>query len=325
MINLEAIAKKLDKILNGIDADIPTGLLSPVTDEYSFMVYSEGLYLSTIADNRSGKNFLPVIIGAYGGENNPIEGLGEQDRNVLVQILFPVKFKEKMYMLEEYLFACLVGRMITIGEQLCVCNTSPAQFSELQDFSFVEFNEWVENTYKMPSDTTETYMAMNITLYISTAKDVGSDGGFVYGNAFTTKLRCYISSSEYIEENSPIFAEATPTGNFSPASQQVLGENYAKGLPQSSAYAKQITLYVKRTIFYATLISKYLSRSYQDTIIAMKDSFDFGASYSSTKESDYKKYYISDIVLPISKGKLLTITLTLSDILELEQPQQPQQ
>ena len=67
MINLEEIVKKLDKILNGIDPDIPTGLANPVTDEYFFMVFSEGLYLSTIADMRAGtrKNFIPVVVGAY--------------------------------------------------------------------------------------------------------------------------------------------------------------------------------------------------------------------------------------------------------------------
>ena len=317
MINLEAIAKKLDKILNGIDTDIPTGLVSPVTDEYFFMVFSEGLYLSTIADMRNGerKNFLPVVVGAYGGENNPVEGLGEQDRNVLIQILFPVRYKEKMYALEDYLFQCLVGRMITVGNQKCVCNISPAQYNELQDFSFAEFNHWVETTYKKPIDKTETYMAMNITFYLSTANGVGSNGGFVYGNSYKTSLKIYPSESLIYsyDDDEPIFVQTNPTVDISPASQQILGDSYARGMPQSAAYSRQITLYVKQTSFYAFLVQSYLTRTYQDLILQVKDDYGFSVTGFTTAESTGKMYYISNITINANKGAPMTMTLTLAD------------
>ena len=320
MINLEEIARKLDKILNGTDSDIPNVLPSPVTNEYFFMVFSEGLYLSSIADMRNGerKNFIPVIVGAYGGENNPVEGLGEQDRNVLIQILFPVRFKENMYELENYLFQCFVGRMITVGNQKCVCNTSPAQYNELQDFSFSEFNKWVETTYKMPLDKTETYMAMNITLYLSTANGVGSNGGFVFGNSYTIKLKLYTNNSFVTSytEDSPIFIQSTPTANLSPASQQILGYSYARGMPQTAAYAKQFTLYVKQSNFYAKLIDAYLGRNYQDLILCVKEDYGFTLDGFVTAETNYKAYYISDIVINNRKGELMTIVLTLGDSLD---------
>ena len=325
MINLEEIARKLDKILNGIDSDIPIGLISPVTEEYFFAVYSEGLYLSSIADMRSGtrKNFIPVVIGAYGGENNPVEGLGEQDRNVLVQVLFPVRFKEKMYELENYLFECFVGRMITINNQKCVCNTAPAQFSELMDFSFTEFNKWIENSYKMPLDKTETYMAMNITLYLSTAKGVGSEGGFIYGNSYKTEIKYYLDDSfeTSLEDTNPIFIQTNPTANLSPASQQILGDNeFAKGMPLSAAYSRQITLYCKKTAFYANLIKSYLDRSYQSLIFAIKDKYEFGVEGYPTIETNPKLYYLSDIIVNAAKGQLMTIILTLTDYIQTEVP-----
>lgn len=318
MINLETIAKKLDDVLNGIDTDIPNGLVNPVTNDAFFKVFSEGLYLSTIADYNVGKNFFPVIVGAYGGENNPVEGLGEQDRNVLMQILFPVRFKEQFYELEDYLDQVFVGRLLTFGSQKAVCNLSPAQFNELQDFSFNEFNKWVETTYKQPLDRTETYMAMNITLYLSTAKNVGIEGGFIYGNSYHTELRFYYDDTfdNYSEDKNPIFVQANPTTNISPASQQILEENYARGMPQSAAYSRQITLYCKTTEFYAVLINKYLNRQYQNIIFEIKDSYDFNVSGISTVESTPKLYYVSDIIINASKGELMTITLTLADYLE---------
>ena len=320
MINLEAIAKKLDKILNGIDTDIPTGLVSPVTDEYFFMVFSEGLYLSTIADMRNGerKNFLPVVVGAYGGENNPVEGLGEQDRNVLIQILFPVRYKEKMYALEDYLFQCLVGRMITVGNQKCVCNISPAQYNELQDFSFAEFNHWVETTYKKPIDKTETYMAMNITFYLSTANGVGSNGGFVYGNSYTTQLYIYPDEdmNYAYDDVSPTFVQTNPMVHVDPASQQILGDTYARGVPQSAAYSRQLNLYVKKTNFYAFLIRAYLQRTYQNLVLKVKEDYGVSVTGISTADTTGKLYYISDMVINANKGELMTMTLTLADHLK---------
>ena len=320
MINLEEIARKLDKILNGIDTEIPAGLSSPVTDEYFFMVYSEGLYLSTLADMRNGerKNFIPVIVGAYGGENNPVENLGEQDRNVLVQVLFPVRFKENMYELENYLFQCFVGRLLTVGSQKCVCNTSPAQFGELQDFSFNEFNQWVATNYKRPLDKTETYMSMTLNLYLSTANGVGSAGGFVYGNSYTTKLKLY-TSDDFLtsyEENNPIFIQTNPTASLSPASQQILGDVYSRGMPMSAAYSRQLTLYVKASSFYAALIEAYLNRSYQDFILEIKDDYGFTVSGFTTAETTGKLYFISDLVINNNKGELMTIVLGLADYIE---------
>lgn len=320
MINLEEIARKLDKMLNGIDSEIPAGLTSPVTDEYFFMVFSEGLYLSRIADMRNGerKNFIPVVIGAYGGENNPVEGLGEQDRNALIQVLFPVRFKEQMYELENYIAQCFVGRLLTFGSQKCVCNVSPAQYGELQDFSFSEFNNWVETNYKMPLDKTETYMSMTMNLYLSTAKNVGSEGGFIYGNSYTTSLKIYTDdtfATSYTEDN-PVFIQTNPTAGLAPASQQILGDSYSRGMPQSTAYTRQITLYMKQSAFYAVLIEAYLNRNYQTLILSIKDDYGFTVSGFTTAETTRKLYYVSDLIINNSKGKLMTITLALADYIE---------
>jgi hypothetical protein len=266
----------------------------------------------------SRKNFIPVVVGAYGGENNPVEGLGEQDRNALIQVLFPVRFKEQMYELENYIADCFVGRLLTFGDQKCVCNVSPAQYGELQDFSFNEFNKWVENSYKMPLDKTETYMSMTVNLYLSTAKGVGSAGGFVYGNSYTIKLKLYTDDTfaTYYEEESPVFIQSTPTANVAPASQHILGEDYARGMPQSTAYSKQITLYVKQTNFYAALIDAYIKRKFQTYILGVRDDYGFVVDGFDTSESTQKLYYISDIIVNVNKGQLMTIILTLGDYLE---------
>ncbi len=318
MINLEVIANKLDRVLNGTDLEIPSGAVSPTNDKYFFGVYSQGLFLSQINDMGSGKNFIPVIVGGYGGENNPVEGLGEQDRNVTIQILFPVRFKQDMYALEEYLDDYFVGRFLTFGSQKAVCNLSPAQYGELQDFSFNEFKLWVENVYKMPLDIAETYMSMEITLYLSTMKGAGEENGFVYGNAFTYTIEIGTivdnEFSAFFTDDDPVFISNTDNASMSPATQQLLGDKYTRGLGSVTAFGKNIVFYVKANEDYATLIQKFQERDLQGLIVKIDETYTLCDTYEETEE---RSYYITDMILQASKGEAMTISITLGDKLDI--------
>ena len=317
MINLETMANKIDNILNGTDAEIPSGLTSPANDNYFFKVFSEGLYLSKVFDMNRKKNFIPVIVGAYGGENNAIEGLNEQDRNVMIQILFPVRFKQEMYLLEEYLDEVFVGRELTFGTQKAVCNVSPAQYGELQDFDFNQFNAWVENNYLQPIEKMETYMAMSITLYISTAKNVGNEGGFVYGNSYTfsfsigTKVNGEFSAS--MTDSSPVFVDQADGSSSQPQSQQLLGEKYSKGIGMATSYSKTIEVYVKNNADYIWLINKYLDRDLQGLMVQVVETYNIG----TTNPTRTALYYLTDVSLVKTKGELMSVTLSLGDLLEI--------
>ena len=317
MINLEVMAQKIDNILNGTDTDIPSGLVSPSNNDYFFKVFSEGLYLSKVHDMNRKKNFIPVIVGAYGGENNPVEGLGEQDRNVLIQILFPVRLKEEMYVLEEYLDAVFVGRLLNFGTQKAVCNLSPAQYSELQDFDFNEFNHWVETTYLQPIEKMETYMAMTITLFISTAKNVGLAGGFVYGNSYEfsfsvgSKVGGVFTAG--MTDSSPVFVDQADGSSSTPSSQQLLGTKYSKSINMVTSYSKTIEVYVKNNTDYVWLINKFLDRDLQGLMVQVVETFKIG----TTNPTRTALYALNDMSLVKAKGELMTITLTLGDLLEI--------
>lgn len=318
-MNLETIARKLDKILNGIDTEIPTGLVSPVTDKYFFHVFSQGLYLSEINNMNSGKNFIPVVVGAYGGENNPVPDLGEKDRNVTIQLLFPVRFKEQMYDLEDYLDTVIVGKLLTFGSQKAVCNLSPAQFGELQDFSFDEFNRWVTNNYKRPLSKLETYMSMEIVLYLSTAKNSGELNGFVYGNTLSQSISIKLVGAEsaFFTDDSPVFVSMEDNASVSPASQQLLGESSAKGLGQSTAYVEQVNFYFKANASYTKLLEHYKDRKVQDMIITLTDTYTLPNTDNQFPGSFARSYYISNITINFVKGALVVVSIALGDFLEV--------
>lgn len=324
MINLKDMAEKLDSVLNGTDTEIPSGLTAPSNDNYFFKVFSQGLYLSNLSDKNSGKNFIPVIIGGFGGENNPVADLGEKDRNATIEIYFPVRLKDEMFEIEDYLNDVFVGRELTFGSQKAVCNLSPAQFGELQDFDFNMFKEWVETNYLQTIEKMETYMAMTITLYISSAKNVGSSGGFVYGNAYSYALSISIADEDeesgyrQIFNDSPVFVGGIDNATSSPASQQILGDSSANGLAITTAYTKQITFYYKDTEDYAELLNAYLGRHIQDLKVEITSSFDLpGAEEAQILLNWDREYYVTDMTFNFTKGQLVTVTITLGDLLEI--------
>ena len=317
MINLETMAKKINDVLNGTDTEIPSGLVSPANDNFFFRTFSEGLFLSEVADMNTGKNFIPVVVGAYGGENNPVAGLGEQDRNVLIQILFPVRFKAQMYLLEDYLDEIFVGRELTFGSQKAVCNLSPAQYGELQDFDFNEFNNWVENTYLQKIEKMETYMAMTITLYISTAKNVGNENGFVYGNSYSYgfSIGSIVNGAftPNFTDDEPVFVDQADSSSSQLASQQLLGEKYSKGIAVATSYVKTIEVYVKNNSSYVWLIQKYLDRDLQGLTVQVSETYDIGTTHPT--KTAY--YVLNDVSMVKTKGELMSVTLTLGDKLEI--------
>lgn len=305
MINLEVIATKIGKILNGIDLEIPSGVVSPSNDNFFFRVFSEGLYLSENYDAESGKNFIPVVVGAYGGENNPVEGLGEQNRNVMIQLYFPVRFKSDMYALEEYLDSVFVGRVLTFGTQKAVCNVSPAQYGELQDFDFVEFSKWIENVYQHPIEKMETYMAMSVTLYLSSANP-----GFVYGNDAVAQLTIDGVSSSDLETwfdddttattETLVFASHSLQSNSDPAIQQLMGSSESAGLPVGTSYGSSFSVYVKDSPFYRYLINKWFGGNSQTLTLTLNLTL-LGQTYTKT-------CFIQSVNLILQKGELVTIT-----------------
>lgn len=317
MINLETMAQKINNVLNGTDPEIPSGLVSPANEHYFFRTFSEGLFLSEVADMNTGKNFIPVVVGAYGGENNPVAGLGEQDRNVLIQILFPVRFKEHMYLLEDYLDEVFVGKLLTFGSQKAVCNLSPAQFSELQDFNFHEFSQWVENIYLKKLDVNEVYMAMTITLYISTAKNVGNTDGFVYGNSYSfsfsigSKIGGVYTPS--MTDSAPVFVDQADGSSTQISSQQLLGDKYSKGVGLATSYNKTIEVYVKNNDGYTWLINKFLAREIQGLMVQVVETYGIG----TTNPTKTAYYCLNDVSLVKTKGELMSVTLTLGDLLEI--------
>jgi hypothetical protein len=308
MILLNEVAKKIEDILNGVDTEVINLRLNPPTNYY-FKVATEGFHLDKIFDMPSGKNFIPVFISSMGGQFNPVPELLQANYVIPIAIYFPVRFKDDLFKLNEYLARVFVGRQLNYGDSSgkALSNVSVAQFGELIETDLKQFMEWEMTVYKKPVEKMEPYLQMTINLYLSTASEE-----FVYGNEATATLT--IDHDDLSEENSVdevVFTQNSIQSNSSPASQQMLDEKETESLPVNMVFGSSFGVYIKNNAFYKFLIKKWFDGDYT--------SLDITLDFNFLGEAFTRKVFIQSANLIIQKGELATITFSFSKMAEIEE------
>ena len=328
-MNLEDISQKIGAILNGTDAET-LGLMPSVSPfaGFTFMVATEGYHLDKIYSNEAGKNLIPVYVGALGGSNEPIPDLGAQNRNTVITIYFPVRFKEAMREVDNYLSNILVGRILTWGGEKARSNTSPSQFGELFDMDTKQFREqnqqftnWIETQYHVSMEVSEMWMSMQLTLYLSTAKDLGAYGGFLMGDhdeitELTLRVPTPGQTDPYaeIEEENPVMIDKTGSITSEPAAQQILGEGSVKGFGATTTGVRTVSFYMRSDLFCKTIAELILTKQAQGKTIVLKEELPlFSDDEDSAPLTVESEYYILNASLDIRNGVLMTCSLQLGD------------
>lgn len=180
MIRLDEIAIKLNEVLNSVDNPVRID-----NARVAFMVATEGFRIDNIADKELGKNLIPVFIAASGGENNPVEGLKQQTKSINIGIWYPLKYKDNFYVLEDYLDDVFVGKLNNLGNNTgsCLTNLGTAEFGEITDGNFTQFEKWITSKYKKTLDVTMAWFSMTLTLYATK-----TSSGFMFGNEIKYEL-----------------------------------------------------------------------------------------------------------------------------------------
>ena len=308
MINYELVAKKINDILNGTDSEVITlGLTNPT--DLHFMVETQGFHLDHIMDKNIGVNVIPVFISAMGGQMNPVPELKQGNYTIPITFYFPIRFKDKMFVLNEFLADVFVGRILNYGGAKCVSNISVPQFGEIQGLDLKEFITWEENVYQRELETkNEPFISMSITLYLSNAK-----AGFVYGNDVLATISIDDSSLETAIENVPItFAEGSLGAAMQSVNEQEVNTGESVGLPLGSSYGSGFSVYYEENALFNYIMDKWFAEDSDIQSIR----FTLDVSIGSKTLSRY--CYIDSISLPIKKGELLVVTFAFSKALAVE-------
>ena len=299
MILLNDISKKIQAVLNGTDAEIPSGVSKPT--DLDFVIKTAGFHLDSIYDKKTWKNFIPVFVTSLGGQFNPVPQLREKTQSVGITFYFPVRFKDEIDVLCNYMADVFVGTYLTYyGTHKCVSNLSVPQIGEIQDLDLQQFASWTEKVYQQAIDVTQPYLSVSMTLYI---KDAGEE--FVYGNEANISFTASIGNTSFTDNNVAT-PESSIQSNSDPAAQQLLDAVVpeSNGLPANTSYANSFTLYYKKNEMYRWIVQQWFAGN------AQKMSCEISISLDTNTYT--RQCYIQSVNMPIRKGELISITLSFA-------------
>ena len=316
MIVLPEIAETLQTILNNNS-----------NSDLEYKVETPGFHLDSIANSSTNKNFIPVFISSLGGTINPVPILKQTDGNVPVTFYFPVRLKDKMFLIQEYLNTQLVGKVVYWGELSgsILTNVSMPRYGEIQELDLIQFKKWVEANFKREIEIREPFITMEISIYLSA---VGEE--FMYGNNVKIKsLKFYYngSSTAFFNDEEPVCIDRADIGSSEPAAQQLFSDTYSKGFGANAAYTKQLPLIVKNQEQYYDLLNICENtKDIQHLILELEEEIPISKEFTETVNGQEvtetrlltikHKYFITNYSRRTSLGQLLGVSFTLADYKE---------
>ena len=337
MITINQIATELENILNQTSANVPEGVKLPF--DGLFAVRTEGYVLDNVHDYETGKNFFPVFLGSMTGEYNPIPDLEQIDMEVPVSIYFPVRFKDKMLEMQEFLNKVFVGRAIGFNQedgkftQYAVSNISMAELGEITNLDVDQFgnsilkglNDFIAQQYKMPVSSSEPWLCLTFSLYLSTMKGALSTDtdGTIYGNAYQVYLR-YGDWSEFITTDNVAIAYGTATETQQAFTLTTgVSERRGSSFAVTSAISFTFEAVVHRNEFWNVIMTDLLQGKLDPNGFEMQISLK--SEYKSGEENDYANYgydveqvVLTNLSTNIGTNEPLAVEFTFAPLAEVQ-------
>ena len=337
MITINQIATELENILNQTSGNVPEGAKPPF--DGLFAVRTEGYVLDHVHDFETGKNFFPVFLGAMTGDFNPIPDLEQIDMEVPVSIYFPVRFKDKMLEMQEFLNKVFVGRAIGFNQdengkygQYAVCNISMAELGEITTLDVDQFgnsilkglNQFIQEQYKMPVSSSEPWICLTFSLYLSTMKGALSTDkeATLYGNAYYVFLQYGDWKEIVTTDNVTIAYSATTETQQGFALGTGESESRGSSFGVTNAVSYTFEAVVRRNGFWNEILSELfkgeLNPNNFEMAIMLKD------EYRSGEDTDYADfgYEVEQVVLTnlttnFGTNDPLTVQFTFTPMAEI--------
>jgi hypothetical protein len=335
MITIQHIAKELEEILNGTTRND----VLPRPIDGLFAVRTQGYHLDNVHDYETGKNFFPVFLGELSGEFNPIPDLGQVDMSVPVSIYFPVRFKDKMLAMQEYLTESFVGQVLgfnpdghDVFQQYAVCNISLMELGEITDMDVDQFgnsilkglNEFIEEQYKKPIETSEPWICLTFTIYLSTMNNAMASGkeAPIYGNAYQVFLQ-YSDWNTFITTDNVSIAYSSSTESqqgfeLESGSSEMRGSSFGV----TSAISITFEAVVLRNAFWNEILNELLAGKLNPNDFELQISLKSEFKQNDTDKTDFS-FPLTCVVLTnfstnIGVNEALTARFTFAPLAEVQ-------
>ena len=303
MIEINELATKLSKILNGLD-DETSSIFNPATS-FDFVVKTYGTHLDTIADRNLNHNVIPVYIANFSGSVQPIPNLREEDASYDIYMYFPLRFKDTFFRMGNFLIDCFAGKMINFGEEsgTAITNLNSPTLADIQQAEFSQFADFINENYDLPISRTELWGVMTFSLYFHQVANLGKTNGFIVGNQVKHEMSFTYGEKTYKENLVIVSGARNLVGDT--ISEQRINQLQTSGIAKNTSYIDSVQAYARDNEFWRKFIELY------ERGILQNMEFDYSKVYSLSRRMKFtKKAYLSECPTSDALGETKTFTFT---------------
>lgn len=305
MIDIQDLQSKLNKMLNGIDN--PNNIkIGDYISDFEFVALSYAQYLDALYNTNTKKNKIPVYISEPNGSIEPVPSLGEINMEYNITLYFPIRLKDTFFKLMNYFIDVFAGRYIDFegNSGIALCNITVPSFAEIGEQEFTQFQDYLVNHYKLPTQRTEMWGAYNFTLYLHQLKGLGYENGFILGNDVSYKLAFVYDSKTYSEDI--VLTSSARNYVSDPMSQQLMGGLETLAINKNSSYSDSIQVYAKNNTFWNTFRDLYEEGKLQNI------TFTLTKTYAYDNKSFEKELILTSCPQAIEYGSAITYTFAFA-------------
>ena len=314
-MRLDSVIEKIDEILK---AKVPSE---------RFSVRSPNKPL--INDDADG---FPVIVSQAGGDFEPIADIKLERPDFRISFLLPSDREDLKELVSDAFSDSFVGKFVVFGSDAdlqgsdCTMSVITQNAVERLDIDTNGvYSSVVNELFGNKVKDLRMYTAYDCVLYVTTGDKAGgcanNDNGVLFGN----QVEHYIefdydddgtTRTEY-EQYSNVNTDRAMASH--PYSQQSLNDKSQGSTEQSTAYTKSVTMIVKNDSFFKRLLAMYCDKSYQGARFGLSTKIALLTNEDIQLDDD-DNLMCQDMTFSDEPGAILTVTLTLSPRIEVQNP-----
>lgn len=308
-MRLESVIEKIDEILK---AKVPSE---------KFSVRSPNKPL--INDDADG---FPVIVSQAGGDFEPIADIKLERPDFRISFLLPSDREDLKELVSDAFSDSFVGKFVVFGSgadlQGSDCTMSVITQNAVERLDIDTngvYSQAINELFGNKVKDIRYWTSYDFSLSMSTAKNGGgcseNDNGVIFGNQVSSVISFTYGGNTYQENYKNL--ETTDSAVSAAYVQQSINGKYQKGIEQSTAYSKTISMVMRNNAFFAKLLEIIKDKNLSDVRFSLtrKITFAYGAELVIDQETNLMCPELPKTTAP---GEIMTISMTLYPALEVE-------
>ena len=269
----------------------------------------------------------PVMVSQDGGDFEPMADIRLERPDFRISFLLPSDREDLKELVSEAFSDSFVGKFVVFGSGAdlqgsdCTMSVITQNACERLDIDTDGvYSRSINELFGAQAKDIRYWTSYDFSLSMSTAKNGGgcsaNDDGVIFGNQVSSVISFEYGGTTYQENYKNV--ETTDSAVSSAYVQQSINGKYQRGIEQSTAYSKTISMAVRNNAFFAKLLEIVRDKELSGVRFSLtrKITFAYGGELTIDQDSNLMCPELPKTTAP---GEILTISMTLYPALEVEE------